>query len=151
MVKRNKKIIIIDDNLLSVEGICHGIDWESIPAIVCATFYDAKSAMEYIDQNSVDIVITDVRMPGMTGLEMAHYILQKKTFLKIIFISAYDDFHYVQEALRVGAFDYIEKPISYNLLLKILKKASDVIEQEQMIIEELTRNRPALIQNFFQI
>ena len=88
-------------------------------------------------------------MPGMTGLEMAHHILQKKTFLKIIFISAYDDFHYVQEALRVGAFDYIEKPISYNLLLKILKKASDVIEQEQMIIEELTRNRPALIQNFF--
>lgn len=149
MVKRNKKIIIIDDNLLSVEGICHGIDWASIPAIVCATFYDAKSAMEYIDQNSVDIVITDVRMPGMTGLEMAHHILQKKTFLKIIFISAYDDFHYVQEALRVGAFDYIEKPISYNLLLKILKKASDVIEQEQMIIEELTRNRPALIQNFF--
>ena len=118
--------------MLSVEGICHGIDWTSIPAIVCATFYDAKSAIEYIDQNSVDIVITDIRMPGMTGLDLMSPHLTRKNFLKIIFISAYDDFYYVQ-ALRIGAFDLYRKTHFVELLFRNFKERRPikVIEQDK--------------------
>lgn len=89
-------------------------------------------------------------MPGLSGLEMAKHILAEKYNTKIILISAYEDFQYVQEAIRIGAVDYIEKPINFEYLYCVIKKALSQIEENKLIQKQLEESKPAMKENLFR-
>lgn len=144
-----RNVLIVDDNILSIDGICKNIDWSSMNVQVCATLTSGKQVVEMLSSTDVDIIISDIRMPGMTGLEMAKEALRIKPSIKIILISAYDDFQYAKEAIRIGAFDYVEKPLDYHYLSSVVAKAISQIEQEEKLLAELNSNRIALEQKFF--
>ena len=145
-----ENIAVVDDNALSVEGICAGINWAEIDAVVSHVFYDAQSLLWILPDENVDLVISDIKMPDIDGLEMSREILKQKPGTKIILISAYDNFEYAKQAIRIGAFDYVEKPIDYQYLGKIIKSAVAQIERERYNLELLKKSRPIMIDNFYK-
>ena len=146
----NKEVLIADDNYICVEGIQHSISWKELGISKVHSVYDGTSAFEYLKEHPVDILVSDISMPGMAGLELSEKALALNPSLKIILISAYDEFEYAKKAVRLGAFDYIEKPINYDYLTEILRKALAEIEQESQNLEILKKSRPAMEEQFFR-
>lgn len=144
-----KKVFIVDDNSLSAHGIARSIHWETLETEVAGIFYDGQSVLKQISLQKPDIIISDIKMPGISGLEMTRQILSCNTNIKIILVSAYSDFQFAQEALRIGAFDYIEKPIDYEYLEQIIDRARLRIDREEYHLESIKRSKPALVENFF--
>jgi two-component system response regulator YesN len=144
-----RKILIVDDNAILIEGICQNIDYSLLNVEIYATLNSGNQVLEVLSHAEVDLIISDIRMPGMTGLEMAREALKIKPGIKIILISAYDDFNYAKEAIRIGAFDYVEKPLDYSYLANVIKRALNKIEQEEKLLAELNDNRSSLKQKFF--
>lgn len=146
----NRSALLVDDNYICVKGISCSIPWETIGISSVHTVYDGSSAWDYLQHNPVDILISDISMPGMNGLELSEKVLALNPSVKVILISAYDEFEYVRKAVRLGAFDYIEKPINYEYLTEILQKAMTEIEQETKNLEILKKSRPAMEEQFFR-
>ncbi len=144
-----KKVMIVDDNHISVEGILKNIDWASLGAEVTQMQYDGAAALEILDSASIDLIISDIVMPGFSGLDLADKALKKNPFVKIILISAFDKFEYAKQAIRIGAYDYVEKPLDYNYLSEKIRNAITLIERERTNLEILENSRPAMIDSFF--
>lgn len=143
-----KNVILVDDNELSLEGIRQNIDWAAMDAQVCATCTNAYEALETLKTHEADLIVSDICMPQMSGLDMTREIVRTKPHIKFIFISAYDDFKYAKEAIRLGICDYVEKPIDYGYLSEVIHKVLKQSREEQEILQQLKRSRPALIQQF---
>jgi two-component system response regulator YesN len=143
-----KNVLIADDNTLIVEGIYNNIDWEQLNARVVAKLNGGGLTSNPCPE-TIDLVIADIEMPGMDGFELANELIKQNPQIKIIFISAYDKFEYAKRALRIRAFDYIEKPIDYAYLTGKLQKVIEEIDQEQKILEIVEKSRPTILVNFF--
>lgn len=120
-----KKLVVIDDEYIVVEGIKAMIARLQIDYEVVGFAYDGISALEVIEKTAPDIVITDIRIPGMDGLsliECAKEILPDTIF---IVISGYQEFEYARRALSLGVRGYIDKPITMNKLKDILAKIEE--------------------------
>ena len=141
--------MIIDDNHISVDGICHNIGWSDLNAEVVCKAYDGQQALDYLQNNPVDLIISDIEMPQLDGLSLAENALKLNSSIKIILISAFDKFEYAKQAIRLGAFDYIEKPLDYAYLEKIIRNALDMLDKEQKNLAILKKSRPIMVDNFF--
>ena len=104
------KILIVDDEPDICELIHKLIDWEELELTSLGSSQNGIDAMEIILRQKPDIVITDIQMPGMTGLEMIEKASQQKLQTKFIVISGYREFEYAQQAIRFGVEDYLLKP-----------------------------------------
>lgn len=144
-----RKIMIIDDNYLSVEGICTNIDSKTLNVQVTHKAYDPITAINILKNEHIDLIISDIEMPQINGLELSKKALSIQPSVKIILISAFDKFEYAKQAIRLGAYDYIEKPIDYKYLNNMIKSALAQIEKKEKDLEILKKSRPALIENFF--
>lgn len=144
-----KNIMLVDDNSISVEGIYKNIDWPSLDAQVVHMEYSGLSAIESLKEESVDVIISDIEMPDLDGITMSKLALSCNPYIKIILISAYDKFEYAKRAIRIGVYDYIEKPIDYGYLYEKLQGVCALIDQEQHNMELLRTSRPAMIEKFF--
>ncbi len=145
------KILIVDDEPDICELIHKLIDWEDLGLVSLGSSQNGVDAMEIILRQKPDIVITDIQMPGMTGLEVIERASQQKLPTKFIVISGYREFDYARQAIRFGVEDYLLKPISktdLNLLLKRLLKESGAVRErrasEEAIREELQRKTAVL-------
>ena len=116
-----RKIMIVDDNYLSAEGIEKNIDWEVLNAEIVHICYNGTSAIDAMKKEPVDLIISDIEMPDLDGISMSRQALDINPMVKIILISAYDKFEYARRALLLGALDYIEKPLDYAYLIQKVK------------------------------
>lgn len=117
------KAILCDDDEIIAEGLGQFIPWEELGIELCGCCNNGVAAKELLDQVNPDILISDVRMPFMDGLELTRYAVDANPNIKVIIISGYDDFKYAQEAIKLGAMDYILKPVDEDELANRLKKA----------------------------
>ncbi len=102
------KVILADDNALSLKGLEKNLDFASLGAEAVRYFLNGMDVLKYLREHpDVDLLISDIRMPHITGLELAREALRLNKMMKIVLISAYDDFEYAQEALRIGVTDYV--------------------------------------------
>lgn len=124
------KLFIADDEELIVEGLCSAIPWRENGIEVCGTAYDGIEAERLIKELSPDIILTDIRMPGLSGLDLIGRIKTVLPDSKLIIISAYEDFEYAQRALREGALDYLIKPIDKQAVLDTVLRAKTLYEAE---------------------
>jgi len=123
------KILIADDEPWAAYGLCHLIPWQEYGFHICDT---AANGIEALDKYSVlqpDVIISDIRMPGMDGLEMLEIIRQKDMRTLVVFISGYSDFHYAQRALRFGAFDYLVKQVTPDALKQLAVRLHCVLNE----------------------
>lgn len=144
-----KKIMIVDDNSLSAEGIEKNIDWDMLDARIVHIRYDGTSAIEALKEESVDVIISDIEMPDLDGISMAKLAITCNPFVKVILISAYDRFDYAKRAIRIGVYDYIEKPVDYTYLTQKIQGAFALIDQEKRNMELIGKSRPLMIEKFF--
>ena len=143
-------ILVVDDNRLIVNEICESLDWPSLGIGQVTRAFNGREALEKIQEETVDLLLTDVEMPGLSGLELSQEVAKASPQTKIILISAYDEFEYARGALRLGVFDYIEKPLDYDVLAKTISKACQEMEREKRNLEILEKSKPALAEQFFR-
>lgn len=144
-----KKIMIVDDNCLSAEGIEKNIDWSLLHAQVIHVKYSGSSALEALKKEPVDIIISDIEMPDLDGISMSKLALSLNPFTKVILISAYDKFEYAKRAIRIGVYDYIEKPMDYGYLTEKIKNAIAAVDRERNHMELIEKSRPLMVEKFF--
>nr|WP_228099201.1 response regulator transcription factor [Granulicatella sp. 19428wC4_WM01] len=114
--------MIVDDEYMILEGMKCFLDYQSLHVEIVHTAENAESALQYIKENHVDIIITDVTMPGMSGLEMIQEIYQKKLTIECIVMSGYQEFDYVKKAMSLGVKNYLVKPINKEELEQTIRR-----------------------------
>lgn len=144
-----KKVMIVDDNYLNAEGIEKNIDWKALHAEVSSVKYDSRSALDAMRENPVDLIISDIEMPDLDGISMSKLALSLNPLVKIILVSAYDKFEYARRAIRLGIFDYIEKPLDYAYLTEKIQNAFQEIERTQKNTDLVNASRPLMTEKFF--
>ena len=121
------KVLIADDNSITRESIILTIDWGKLDCTVVADAENGITALECVKQFRPDIIITDIRMPGMDGLKLTEKIKTLYPWMKVVIITGYNEFSYAQEAIRLGAFDLILKPIDNKDICGTINKAVAVL------------------------
>jgi two-component system response regulator YesN len=132
-------LLIADDERIMVEGIKTSIDWASYDIEVAGIAYNGNEALEKAKELKPDIILTDIRMPGITGIEMIKQLKAIKQDAKVIVISAYEQFEYAQAAINLGVLSYLTKPLKKQNILDEVIKARDIIAKEREEKESLRR------------
>ncbi len=103
------KVLIVDDDKMVRKGLITTIPWEKYGMVVIGEAKNGVKAMEFIESNKVDLLITDLAMPVMSGLDLMRFVCEKYPYISIVVLTMHQDFEYIQDALRLGAIDYIAK------------------------------------------
>lgn len=125
------KLCIIDDIPAVVRGLSERIDWKAHGIEVVATASEGQQGLERIHEHRPDIVVTDIRMPFMDGLDMMRHVLDERPEVKVIFMSGHTDFNYAQEAVRLGAFDFILKPFTPTQVIESVTRAAEEVRERR--------------------
>lgn len=126
------KVLIIDDEAIIRKGIKNIINWKQLDCQVCADACDGMEGMGLIKKHLPEIIITDIRMPGLDGLSMIKQVKSIVPNSKIIILTGYRDFDYVQDAIKCGAFDFILKPSKIQELTSVLTRAVNEINDQKI-------------------
>lgn len=127
------KVLLADDEEIIVEGLKQLIDWNSLETEVVGTAEDGDELQEKIEQLDPDLVVSDIKMPGKTGLDIIKYYHEKGAKQKFIFISGFQEFSYAQTAVRYGAVDYLLKPVRARDLEDSVKKAIAALQNQKTV------------------
>lgn len=127
-------LLLVDDERFSREGIANTLFSSGLPIDNLIQADNGLSALKSVDGLIPHILLTDIKMPKMNGLELAHKIKEKYPLCKIIFMSGYSDKEYLKTAIRLKAIEYIEKPIDVNELCDATKKAINECKEDDSIL-----------------
>ena len=125
------KVFLVEDETIIRQGIKNNIDWRSNGFELVGEAGDGEYAYPMILKSQPDILLTDVKMPFMDGLELSRLVKKALPRTKIIVISGYNEFDYAKEAIKIGISDYLLNPVTSASLMDALKKVSDQIFEEQ--------------------
>lgn len=125
------KVVIADDEIRICQLILALVDWESLGLKVVGTAHNGVEAIEMVRTLQPEILITDIRMPGCSGLELIGQVKQDDASLEIVIISGYAHFEYAQQAIKYGVGDYLLKPISKAELTATLQKLAGRIQEQR--------------------
>lgn len=134
------KVVVVEDEKLVRSGIVHGTSWSQINCMVAGEAADGEEGIEAVKKYHPDVIITDVCMPKMNGIEMIQQLREEGVDAVVIFLTAYDEFRYAQQAIRLGAADYLLKPFEdgaleeavAGILAKHKKYAAEVSETKEL-------------------
>ena len=124
------KVFLVEDEIVTREGIRDNVDWKSARCEFCGEASDGETALALIESSKPDILITDIKMPFMDGLQLSKIIRKHMPWIKIIILSGHDEFEYAQAALKIGVTEYLLKPISSEDLNNALEKITLLLDQE---------------------
>lgn len=148
------KMIIVDDEAEIRLGLKNYFPWNQIGFEVVYACSNGKQALEYIEKHPVDLVLTDIRMPAMDGIELAKELHRRKSSFYIIFLSGYKDFHYAKEALKYGVKDYIVKPGKFEEIQEVFAEAKSNLDkawnQSNMKQKKYTENIIQTIEEYIK-
>ena len=149
------KIMLVDDEEEVRKNIIRKINWEDAGFEVIGDAENGKDALEKIEQNEPDVVLTDIRMPYMDGLSMAEVIRQTYPSIKIVIFSGFDEFEYAKKAIKLNVIEYILKPVNVEELTAILKKIKKNLDEEieqkrnvTLLRESYIKNLPTIREHF---
>ncbi len=116
-------VLIADDDEIICEGLRRTADWASVDARVVDVAFDGEEALRKIGEHHVDIVILDINMPFVNGVELASILSEKYPGLIMIMLTAYKDFSYAQKAIKCRVFDYLTKPCHNDEVIDAVQRA----------------------------
>ena len=116
------KVMLADDENLILQGLENIIEWEELGLEIVNKASNGQEAIDKFKENPVDIVVTDINMPQVTGLELLKELKKINSDVKFIILSGYDDFSYAKKAIELGVENYILKPIDEEELEKTRKR-----------------------------
>jgi YesN/AraC family two-component response regulator len=124
------RIVFLDDEAFVLDGLVHLLAWDRYGFEVVASFTKARIALDYLSQNQVDVLISDIKMPDLSGLELLHELKRRNISVNnILLLSGYAEFSYAQEALKLGVRDYLLKPVDHQALADTLLSIKDELDK----------------------
>ncbi len=127
------KVMIVDDEHVIRDGLM-SYHWEQLGFTAAGCASDGIEALELLENNHIDVAITDIRMPKLDGLELSKIIKEKFSHCKTVILTGYKDFEYAKSAISYGVSDYLMKPVSLKLIDKLMEKIRselDTVKAEQ--------------------
>ncbi len=125
------KVLIVEDEIGTRNLLKIIVKWEELHMKIIGEASNGREALFHMEKELPDLVVTDIKMPVMSGIELAEEIMKKYPSIKVIIITAYDEFKYAQQAIRAGAADFILKPMKRQEVREALLKVSGQIEKEE--------------------
>lgn len=127
------KVLLVDDEPFILQGLKVLIDWNAEGFEVVATAENGQEAIAYLKENQVDLILTDIKMPMMSGIELLEIIRRDHiSDAYFVILSGYSDFTYAQQAIRYHCIDYILKPVEKEQLISILRKVAAMSETKEI-------------------
>ena len=131
------RVIIADDKPFIREGLLKRNDWNAWGYEVAGVFEDGSDVLKLLEKEKADVLLTDICMFEVSGLEVARVISEKYPWMKVVLLSGYREFEYAQQALRCGVYDYLLKPIDYarlkEIFIKLKKEFDEAVHEEQVL------------------
>lgn len=126
-----RKVMLVDDEYMLLRGLKLLVDWKSLGLEIINTEQNPKLALKYLHDNPVDILISDMNMPELSGPDFVAAAKAIRPEMELIVISGYSDFDYVRAGLQQNAVNYLRKPIDTDELLETLHGALDRLQAQQ--------------------
>jgi YesN/AraC family two-component response regulator len=144
-------MIIVDDERWVRDGITNIVDWKSLGVEILASLADGVDALDFVRsaERSPDICLTDIRMPGMSGLELLQRMRDLAPSCHGIILSGYRDFEYAREAIHQGVFEYVLKPVGKEEITDVVRRLTALLAQERVDLAppEAEEATPSLLVN----
>ena len=125
------KVFFVDDEASMRAGIRDSIDWDNSGFTLSGEAPDGEMALSLMQEIMPDILITDVRMPFMDGIELSRKAKKTMPWIKIVILSGHDEFEYAKQAIAIGVEDYLLKPVTSGRLMEILGEIAGKIDEER--------------------
>ena len=138
------RVLIVDDEPGALKSLKYMLDWNEYGYIITGEAANGKQALELLKNERFQLVITDIRMPGMSGLELIRCIRDISEDVPIIVMSGYEEFEYVKECLKHGVKDYLLKPVDQENLSGLLVRIKEELTYELQMNKQLYHGIPAL-------
>jgi two-component system response regulator YesN len=145
------KVFFVEDEIVTREGIRDNVDWKGNGFEFCGDAPDGEMALPLIKTVNPDVLITDIKMPFMDGLELCKIVRECMPGIKIVILSGHDEFEYAQQAIQLGVKEYLLKPVTPQDLHQVLRRMAALLEQEskerenlQKLHEQVRENQMAL-------
>lgn len=125
------KLIIVEDENIVRSGLEHGTDWAGLGFEVAGTATNGIEALKLVEQCNPDVVLTDIRMPDMNGIELMRILRNQYADVEIVILSGYSDFEYARSAVKYKAYEYLTKPIDEQELIKTFQSIKQKIRSKR--------------------
>jgi two-component system response regulator YesN len=125
------KVFLVEDEIVAREGIRENVDWSRIGFEFCGEASDGEMALPLLEKSRPDVLITDIKMPFMDGLQLCKIVRERMPWVKIIILSGHDEFQYAQEAVRLGVTEYLLKPVGVQDLHQVLGKVAAQLDHDR--------------------
>ncbi len=147
------RILLVDDEILVRDAIRENIDWESMDCELVGDCENGQQAADFVKTHPVDIVLTDILMPYMDGMELSHFLHDNYPDIVIVIFSGFGEFEYAKKAIQYNVSEYMLKPVTAMELREVIKKMKEKVDQqrkEKQKMESLTKtsqdyNKNALV------
>jgi two-component system, response regulator YesN len=141
------KVFLVEDEIVTREGIRDNVDWKANGFEFCGEAPDGEIALPILLALQLDVLITDIKMPFMDGLQLCRIIRERMPWVKVIILSGHDEFEYAQEAIRLGVTEYLLKPVTVQDLNNVLQKIVALLDQEKRDQENILQLHVKLEEN----
>lgn len=126
------RVLVVDDDKLVRKGLISAMPWQQFDMEVIGEANNGENALKFMESNPVDLLMTDLSMPVMSGIELMRIVRERYRQVKIVVLTLHQDFEYIQEALRLGAIDYIAKiQLEKEQFEEVLGRISDLMKQKE--------------------
>lgn len=122
------KLLIADDEYEIRNGLCHYIPWNEMGFEVVGHVENGLDVLKYISEHPVDVLLCDIRMPIMTGMDVARELSKQKSSIHVVLLSGYKEFEYAQQALEFGVRSYLLKPAKYKEINTVFSRIKEVLD-----------------------
>lgn len=119
------KLLVVDDEKSTLNGLCNYIPWEQLGFLVEGRAENGKQALEFLQNHEVEVILSDIRMPVMDGIELVRRLRDTGRDTEVVFLSAHRDFEYAKEGLRYGVYDYILKPTKFAEISEVFGRMKE--------------------------
>ena len=141
------KVFFVEDEVITREGIRDNVDWLACGFEFCGEAADGEMALPLLRTAQPDVLITDIKMPFMDGLQLSKIVRERMPWVKIIILSGHDEFDYAQKAINLGITDYLLKPVTVQKLQNVLKKLTVQLDKEKREQDNLKKLQEQVEEN----
>ena len=133
------RILLVDDEILVRDAIRENIDWKAMDCELVGDCDNGKAAAEFVQTHPVDIVLTDILMPYMDGMELSRFLHENYPDIVIVIFSGFGEFEYAKKAIQYGVSEYMLKPVTAMELRNVIGKMKEKVDQQRKEKEKLER------------